>query len=88
MKQLLPSLGVPKLIPFRMKKEKLAQSLAELIEDVNEVINLAQTKSEFAQLETISITAQVSVEGGIDWIGQATAGYTNAMMLTFKVRQS
>jgi hypothetical protein len=85
--QLLPAIGLQRLAPFKVEKGKLAKSLTELVKDVNEIIKSAQTNSNFAQLESISITAEISAEGGVNWIGLATAGYNNAMTLTFKIRR-
>jgi len=84
-KGFLPTLKGVERVVRNVNKQTLAASLAELAEDVSDIIMLARKKSSLGVLESVSVAAEVSAEGGFSFVGQFVAGTAGTVTLTFRV---
>jgi hypothetical protein len=85
--QLVP--GVLKLQArmIEIKKEVIAQSLSTLIGDLHDIVNQLPATNGISELETLSVSVQLSANGGAVMIVSANAEITNAITLTFKIKK-
>lgn len=72
-----------------INKDILSDSLRSLIVDISQIIEKSTNDKDFSngiQLKEVEISAQLSVDGGLQWIASASTGITNAMTLRFAVK--
>lgn len=84
-KSIFPSAKMASKYVKRISKETLAESLTQLTSDVGDILSKTRIDSNSVELESISIAAEITVDGGIQWIGCLTAGISNAITLNFRI---
>ena len=83
--QVLPTMSSLRTKLVEVQKAALAQSLAALANDMNEIVDTVSVSNPKANLKQIVIAVQFNAEGGIAWIGSAKTGVSNGMTLTFEI---
>jgi hypothetical protein len=71
-----------------VSKAAISKSLCELVGDLDELLGNLPSLCRDISLDQVSIAVQLTTEGGVAWVAQASTGMSNSMTLTFKVQRS
>ena len=86
-RSMIPNLESTSLRTVEVSKNVLAESLAGLLGDVNEMIAQAHAKCDGpARIDEIAVSLNVSRNGGIHWIASLGANVSGGMTVRFKVK--
>lgn len=85
-RKMFPSFENLKMKIMEVKKDVLSESLRNLINDMEDILEAVDSDVSKINLKQVSISVQFNSEGGIAWIGSAKTGVTNSMTLTFNIR--
>lgn len=85
-RQAIPGFAQLRARVVELKKSVLIKSLNSLVSDIREVIEQLPNSGNKSELETVSISVQVSATGGVAIVASAGSEISNAMTLTFRLK--
>jgi hypothetical protein len=70
----------------KIKKTALAESLASLVSDIDEILTQLPTTNNKSELEMISVSVQIGATGGVALVASANTSVSSSMTLTFRLK--